>query len=88
MGVTGKKKTGFECLVNLFEGREEKGWFDLCEEHLYMIGLMVVVMSYCSKFTYGDYDLILEIPSFLICSRNPRFHVFLSDANQGNEVAG
>ena len=53
-----------------------------------MIGLMVVVMSYCSKFTYGDYDLILEIPSFLICSRNPRFHVFLSDVNQGNEVAG
>ena len=81
------KKTGFECLVNFFEGREEKGWFDLCEEHLYMIGLMVAVMSYCGRFTYCDYGLILEIRSFVVFLRNLRFHLFVSDVNQGNEVA-
>ena len=30
-----------------------------------MIGLMKVVMSYCGKFTYREFGLILEITTFV-----------------------
>ena len=69
----------------------------MCVEHLYTIGLMVVVMSYCGKFTYREYNLILEIASFVFLVLfkdvggrrvSPRFHLFISDINQGNEEAG
>ena len=69
----------------------------MCVEHLYIIELMVIVMSYCDKFTYREYNLILEIASFVFLVLfkdvgglrvSPRFHLFISDINQGNEEAG
>ena len=57
----------------------------------------MVVMSYCGKFTYREYNLILEIASFVFLVLfkdvggrrvSPRFHLFISDINQGNEEAG
>ena len=98
LGVTGLKKTGFVCLLDLFGGRYEKGWCALvCVEHLHIIGLMVVVMSYCGKFMYREHDLILEIASFVFLVLfkdvggrrvSPRFHLFVYDINQDNEEAG
>ena len=47
-GNTGLKKIRLLYLLDLFEGRGEKGQCDLvCVEHLWMIGLLVVIlMSY------------------------------------------
>ena len=54
-------------------------------------------MSYCGKFMYREYDLILEIASFVFLVLfkdvggrrvSPRFHLFVYDINQGNEEAG
>ena len=52
------------------------------------------VLLCCGKFMYREYDLIFEIGSFvlLVLFKNvwgrrvsPRFHLFVSDINQGNE---
>ena len=49
-------------------------------------------MSYCGKFTYREYNLILEIASFVFLVLfkdvggrrvSPRFYLFISDINQG-----
>ena len=62
----------------------------MCVEHLYIIGLMVVVISYCDKFKYREYNLILEIVSFVFLvlfkdvggrKVSPRFHLFIFDIN-------
>ena len=62
----------------------------MCVEYLYIIGLMVVVISYCDKFKYREYNLILEIVSFVFLvlfkdvggrKVSPRFHLFISDIN-------
>ena len=49
-GSTGLKKIRLLYLLDLFEGRGEKGQCDLvCVEHLWMIGLMVVMLMAYSR---------------------------------------
>ena len=49
-GNTGLKKIRLLYLLDLFEGRGEKGQCDLvCVEHLWMIGLMVVMLMAYSR---------------------------------------
>ena len=49
-GSTGLKKIWLLYLLDLFEGRGEKGQCDLvCVEHLWMIGLMVVMLMAYSR---------------------------------------
>ena len=48
--VSGLKKIRLVYLLDLFEGRGEKGQCDLvCVEHLWMIGLMVVMLMFYSR---------------------------------------
>ena len=70
--------------------------FSVCGVSLYN-WLMVVVMSYCDKFTYREFNLILEIAPFVFLVLfkdvggrrvSPRFYLFISDINQRNEEAG
>ena len=50
LGVTGLKKTKLVYLVDVFEGRWENGQCDLmCVERLWMIGLMVVMLTFYSR---------------------------------------
>ena len=50
LGVSGLKKIRLVYLLDLFEGRGEKGQCDLvCVEHLWMIGLMVVMLMFYSR---------------------------------------
>ena len=50
LGVSGLKKIRLVYLLDLFEGTGEKGQCDLvCVEHLWMIGLMVVMLMFYSR---------------------------------------
>ena len=50
LGVTRLKNIRLVCLLDLFEERREKGQCDLvCVEHLWMIGLMVVMLMAYSR---------------------------------------
>ena len=50
LGVSGLKKIRLVYLLDLFEGRGEKGQCDLvCVEHLWMIGLIVVILMFYSR---------------------------------------
>ena len=49
LGVTGLKRIRILYLLDLFEGRGEKGQYDIvCVECLWMIVLMVVMLMSCS----------------------------------------